>query len=228
MYRFIKRAFDIAVALLALIVSSPIWLIAIIGIEISDLGPIFYVAHRVGKDNREFRMMKFRSMRVAKNARENGFKAETKRIFPFGEFMRASKIDELPQLLNILCGTMTIVGPRPASVDQVQLVRTGNNAIVSTMTSGLTGPSALYDYIYGDTIKDEVEYREKVLPTRLALDVWYVGHCRTTLDLRMIWWTVICILAEVFHKKTPKILSILTAWGEEQESLHTREYSLLK
>ena len=228
MYRFIKRTFDIVASFLALVVSSPIWLITVIGIELSDPGPIFYVAHRVGKDNREFRMMKFRSMRVAKNANENGFKADTKRIFPFGKFIRASKIDELPQLLNILCGTMTIVGPRPASVDQVQLVRTGNNAIVSTMTPGLTGPSALYDYIYGDTIKDEAEYREKVLPTRLALDVWYVGNYGAVLDLRMIWWTVICVLAEAFHKKTPKILSLLTAWGEEQKPHQTKEYALLK
>ena len=69
---------------------------------------------------------------------------------------------------------MSIVGPRPASVDQVSIVRAGKYAITSRVLPGLTGPSALYDYIYGDSIKDEEEYREKVLPTRLALDVEYV------------------------------------------------------
>ena len=78
--------------------------------------------------------------------------------------------------LNILTGDMSIVGPRPAAVDQLQIVRAGKYAVAGNVQAGLTGPSALYDYIYGDTIEDAEDYEKMVLPTRLELDVWYVEH----------------------------------------------------
>ena len=209
MYIFFKRLFDIACSLIGIVGTSPFWLIAILGIEFSDPGPIFYVAKRIGKNNREFKMFKFRSMKIVKNADESNFKADTNRIFPFGRFIRATKIDELPQLLNILFGNMSIVGPRPASIDQVDEVRSGENSITAEVIPGLTGPSALYDYIFGDSIENEEEYRIKVLPTRLALDVWYVKNMGALIDLKMIWWTAICVLAEVFHIKTPNIYNTL-------------------
>ena len=101
MYRFIKRTFDIFASGLALIVLLPIWLIAIIGIEVSDPGPVFYFANRAGKDNKTFKMYKFRSMRVDKNANEKSLRPDQDRIFKFGRFIRATKIDEWPQLLNV-------------------------------------------------------------------------------------------------------------------------------
>lgn len=196
-YEFFKRIMDIVCSLMGIIGTSPLWLIGIFGILLSDPGPIFYMASRVGKDNKVFKMYKFRSMRVDKSANENGFKADTNRIFAFGEFIRRSKIDELPQLLNILFGDMSIVGPRPASVDQVEIVRAGKYAVASSVLPGLTGPSALYDYIYGDSIEDEAEYREKVLPTRLALDVEYVHERSLCYDIYLIWMTVVCIVKTI-------------------------------
>lgn len=179
------------------------WLVAVIGIEVSDPGPVFYCARRVGKGNKEFKMWKFRSMRVDKGADESSLRADANRIFKFGEFMRASKIDELPQLLNILNGTMSIIGPRPASVDQVSITRAGRNAVAAEVPCGLSGPSALYDYIVGDAITDEAEYEEKVLPTRLALDVFYVESMSAAYDLKMIWWTLVCI-ASMMRDKVPQ------------------------
>lgn len=218
MYLFFKRLFDITCSLIGIIITVPLWLIAMIGIKCSDPGPYFYLAHRVGKNNKEFRMFKFRSMRLTEGTNENYFKADTDRIFPFGSFLRATKMDELPQLLNILRGDMSLVGPRPASVDQVQIVRTGKNAAAASATPGLTGPSALYDYIYGDMIEAEEEYRIKVLPTRLELDVWYVKNRNAKLDIKMIWWTIICISAEIFHKKTPRIYKALTEFVSSNET----------
>ena len=212
MYLLVKRAFCILASFIGLVITSPIWLITVIGIEISDPGPIFYMANRVGKDNREFKMFKFRSMRVDKKANENSFKADTNRIFPFGAFIRASKIDELPQLLNCLIGDMAIVGPRPASVDQVQITRGGEYAVVSSVMPGLTGPSALYDYVYGDTIEDEEEYEKLVLPTRLELDKYYISHIKMGFDIKMIWWTVVCILNSLTHKSGDKILEKLKSF----------------
>lgn len=204
MYTIVKRIFDIVCSLVGFIGTLPFWLIAIVGIELSDPGPVFYFARRVSKHNEEFKMVKFRSMRQGK-ANEAVFRGDEDRIFPFGHFIRKTKIDELPQLINIFIGNMSIVGPRPASIDQLEITRGGKYSVVNKVQSGLTGPSALYDFIYGDGIKDANEYEQMVLPTRLELDAWYVENMGTGLDLKMIWWTIVCVLAEVFHRKTPKI-----------------------
>jgi len=169
MYKFIKRLFDFFCALLALIVLSPIFLLTAIGILISDWGPIFYKANRIGKGNKPFKMYKFRSMKVLKAPKkgsEASLRPDEDRIFPFGHFIRKAKIDELPQLINILNGTMSIVGPRPVAEDQFDMFRYGKWNEAAKVPVGLSGPAALYDYIYGDQITDEKEYMEKVYPTR--------------------------------------------------------------
>ena len=213
-YLFVKRCFDFCAALLGLIVTSPIWLFTVIGIFVSDPGPIFYKAVRIGKDNKEFAMWKFRSMRVPKKDREKSeasFKADTDRIFAFGALIRRLKIDELPQLLNILGGSMAVVGPRPAAKDQVETMRASKYAIASKVRPGLTGPAALYDYIYGDTIEDLDDYKRLVLPTRLELEAYYPEHMSAGYDIKMIWYTVVCILASLFKKEPNKIFKEITS-----------------
>ncbi len=209
MYRFLKRTFDIFSSGLALIVLLPVWLIAIIGIEVSDPGPVFYFANRVGKDNKTFKMYKFRSMRVDKNANEKSLRPDQDRIFKFGHFIRATKIDELPQLLNVFFGNMAVIGPRPASVDQIEITRSGENAIVASIKPGLSSPSALYDYLYGDSIEDEDEYMDKVAPTRLALDRYYIGKQTVGFDIKIIWYTIVCIFGTIFHRPAVFILKEL-------------------
>lgn len=206
MYRFLKRTFDIFSSGLALIVLLPVWLVAIIGIEVSDPGPVFYFANRAGKDNKTFKMYKFRSMRVDKNANEKSLRPDQDRIFKFGRFIRATKIDELPQLLNVFLGDMAVIGPRPAAVDQIPITRSGENAIVASIKPGLSSPSALYDYLYGDSIEDEAEYMDKVAPTRLALDRYYIGKQTVGYDIKIIWYTVVCIFGTIFHKPAIFIL----------------------
>ena len=222
MYRFLKRLFDITASFLGILVTSPVWLIAIIGIEISDPGPVFYRAVRIGKDNREFAMWKFRSMRVPKKESEKSeasFKADTNRIFAFGALIRRLKIDELPQLLNILGGSMSVVGPRPAAKDQVAVMREGKYNIASTVKPGLTGPAALYDYIYGDTVEDAADYERLVLPTRRELEAYYPAHMGVWYDIKMIWYTVVCVLASVFHKHPKRIFAELTSCVQSTESI---------
>ena len=193
-YRFFKRLFDVTGALAGIVGTSPVWIVSIVMTELSDPGPLFYFAKRVGKDNKEFKMWKFRSMRVARGANEASLRPDQDRIFWWGKIMRRLKIDELPQLINILNGTMSIVGPRPAAVDQVEITRGGENAIAATAPCGLTSQSSLWDYIYGDQYEDEAEYNEKVLPIRLKLDVYYVKHASFLEDLKLIEWTVMAIL----------------------------------
>lgn len=193
-YRFCKRLFDFVCALIGIIGTSPIWMFSMVATLVSDWGPLFYFANRVGKDNKKFKMWKFRSMRVARGANEASLRPDQDRIFWWGKWMRRLKIDELPQLINILNGTMSIVGPRPAAVDQVAITRGGENAIAATVPCGLTSQSSLWDYIYGDQFSDEEEYNEKVLPIRLKLDVYYVKHANFFGDIQLILWTVIAIL----------------------------------
>lgn len=229
MYRFLKRAFDFSASLLALIITSPFFLITTIGIELSDPGPVFYKAKRIGYHGREFCMFKFRSMRVPKHkseANETSFKADKGRIFPFGDLIRRLKIDELPQLLNILIGDMSIVGPRPASVDQAAVMRAGKYEIANSVRPGLTGPAALYDYIYGDSVEDPVEYERLVLPTRRELEAIYPSRMSVGFDLKMIRWTVICVFAEAFQKETPRIYNQLRSYVSAQVT-QAEEKSLL-
>ena len=188
MYHVIKRIFDFICALTGIVGTSPIWLFSIIMTELSD------------PDNKEFKMWKFRSMRVARGFNEASLRPDQDRIFWWGKIMRRLKIDELPQLINILNGTMSVVGPRPAAVDQVDITRGGENAIAATVPCGLTSQSSLWDYIYGDQFPDEEEYNEKVLPIRLKLDVYYVKHASFWWDIKLIIWTVLAILYTAIGK----------------------------
>lgn len=200
MYKSVKRVADIICATLGIIGTSPAWLFAIVGILISDPGKIFYTSIRIGKDNKPFRMYKFRSMRTDKSANESSLRADNNRIFPFGSLIRNLKIDELPQLINILNGSMSVIGPRPVANDQISLFRTGRWNKAAKVQVGLSGPAALYDFIYGDSITDENEYMEKVFPTRRELESTYVDKIGPAYDIKMILYTVISILYRVVGK----------------------------
>ena len=221
MYRIIKRSFDFLGALLSLIVLSPIFILTAIGIIISDWGPIFYKANRIGKGNKPFKMYKFRSMRVLKAPKkgsEASLRPDEDRIFPFGHFIRKAKIDELPQLINILNGTMSIVGPRPVAEDQFDMFRYGKWNEAAKVPVGLSGPAALYDYIYGDQFTDEAEYMEKVYPTRRELEYTYVQKACLWYDLKLIVYTVICICYALVGKEATWILDKLV--GEANKTMN--------
>ncbi len=214
MYRIVKRCFDIVCALIGIILTSPLWIIGIVGILVSDWGPIFYTAHRIGKGNKPFKMYKFRSMRVAKAANEASLRPDEDRIFAFGHFIRKVKIDELPQLLNILNGTMSMVGPRPVAQDQFDLFRTGKWNLAAKVSVGLSGPAALYDFIYGDQFTDEKEYIEKVFETRRELEYVYVKKASFWYDIKMIVYTMICIGYALLGKECTWILNELKTDAE--------------
>lgn len=214
MYKYVKRCLDVVCALLGIIGTSPIWLVAIIGILISDFGPIFYTSTRIGRNNKPFKMYKFRSMRVDKSANESSLRPDQDRIFWWGEVIRKLKIDELPQLLNILNGTMSVIGPRPVANDQKELFRTGKWNLAAEVAVGLSGPAALYDFIYGDQITNETEYMEKVFPTRRELEYVYVKKMGFRYDVKMVVYTVICILYALIGKECTWILKELVRDAE--------------
>ena len=209
MYRFIKRCFDFVCALIGIIITSPLWIVAIVGILVSDWGPIFYTAHRIGKGNKPFKMYKFRSMRVLKAPKkgsEASLRPDEDRIFAFGHFIRKLKIDELPQILNLFNGTMSLIGPRPVAQDQFDLFRTGKWNLAAEVPVGISGPAAIYDFIYGDQFTDEKEYMEKVFETRRELEYVYVKKKGLWYDVKMFIYTFICIFYAVIGKECTWIL----------------------
>lgn len=197
-YIFIKRLFDIVSASLAILVSSPLWLAIAVGIKASSEGPVFYRADRVGKNAKKFTLYKFRSMhqyhpeiKGRGEQREGGYIANESRIFPFGAFLRKSKLDELPQLLNILAGQMSVVGPRPITEAGVKKHYIGKYDRVLNVQPGLACLDSLYDYAHGElVVKDNAEFDRKVAPVRDYLANMYV-------EKQSIWLDLYCILRTV-------------------------------
>lgn len=215
MYQIVKRICDLFFAVIGMIITSPLWIIAIIGILMSDWGPIFYTAHRIGKGNKPFKMYKFRSMRVARVANEASLRPDEDRIFAFGHFIRKVKIDELPQILNLFNGTMSLIGPRPVAQDQYDLFRTGKWNLAAEVPVGISGPAAIYDFVYGDQFTDENEYMEKVFETRRELEYVYVKKKGMWYDAKMFIYTFICIFYAIIGKECTWILNELKASAEE-------------
>lgn len=219
MYKhFLKRVIDFLLAFLGVLLSSPIWLITIISILINDFGPIFYYSTRIGKNNKEFKMIKFRSMRVVEDDDESSLRPDQDRIFFVGKIIRKLKIDELPQLLNILAGHMAIIGPRPVAKHQMDIFRVGKYDECKVVRPGLTGPAALYDYIYGDQFEDSDldKYTEEVLPTRRELELVYVKKYGFWFDTNMFFDTAWCVICRLFKKTPQKLLNKLVKLAEEE------------
>lgn len=209
MYRFTKRAFDIVCAVLGIILTSPLWIIIAIGIKLSSKGPIFYRSERVGINNRSFTMYKFRSMHVYKpdtnnnnKKSEGGYIANAQRMFRFGSFLRKSKLDELPQLLNVLLSQMSIVGPRPITRAGVEKNYTGIYRCILDVKPGLSCLDSLYDYAHGELfISSNDEYVKSVLPVKNELAKMYVENMGFVMDFKIILRTVYLICAIVFTRK---------------------------
>ncbi len=205
-YHIVKRAFDILSSLAAIIVTSPIWLISIIVIKLSSKGPVFYKSYRVCRNNQPFTMYKFRSMHVFQpqheGQRSEGSFVGNTRVFKYGSFMRKAKIDELPQLLNILLGHMSVVGPRPISKESAEKNYVGRYACISEVKPGLACFDSLFDYAHGElVVSDNNEYIQKVIPVRRELARMYVEKRSVAADLYCIFRTLELIFKIIVLKK---------------------------
>ena len=222
LFRVIKRLFDLVSAALALIVTSPLWLVILIGIKVSSKGPFFYTAERAGKDKKPFKLYKFRSMHVFHptgdgRKTEGGFIANANRIFPFGGLLRKSKLDELPQLLNILAGHMSVIGPRPLSVAGAKIHYSGKYECVSSVRPGLSCLDSLYDYAHGELfVSSNEEYRAKILPVRNELAKMYVDKKSVKLDIYCIFRTLKLIFLIMILKKKQFPLTKYEQQAEER------------
>lgn len=173
---FFKRAFDIVVASLMLIILSPLLLMLMLAVKLSGPGPIFFVQVRQGRYFRPFRMVKFRSMRLDQVGSRVTSKADS-RVTRIGSIMRPLHFDEFPQLWNILKGDMSFVGPRPAMLDTIREMREKLPLfeIRQMIRPGLTG---LAQISQGYSLDSEDELQEK-----LGFDLFYVRHYSVAMDL---------------------------------------------
>ncbi|MBE6850385.1 MAG: sugar transferase [Ruminococcus sp.] len=205
-YHIVKRSFDILSSLAAIILTSPVWLISIIAIKVSSKGPVFYKSYRVCRNNKPFTMYKFRSMHVfqpqKEGQRSEGSFVGNTRVFKYGSFMRKSKIDELPQLLNILLGQMSVVGPRPISKESAEKNYVGRYACISEVKPGLACFDSLFDYAHGElVVSDNNEYIQKVIPVRRELARMYVEKQSIAADVYCIFRTIELIFKIVVLKR---------------------------
>ena len=174
-----KRVLDFLIILFALIILSPLFLIVSVGVLISDGSPVFFRQKRVGKNNELFEIYKFRTMkRGTENVASNDLSDADVKITRFGKILRATSIDELPQLLNILNGSMSLIGPRPLIPEETRIRELREKYNVYSVRPGITG----WAQVNG---RDNVSAEKKAL-----LDKEYVEKQSLMLDIKIFFMTI--------------------------------------
>jgi lipopolysaccharide/colanic/teichoic acid biosynthesis glycosyltransferase len=194
--RVVSRALDIVVASLLLVVTAPLWLVLSLAIVLDEPGPVLYRARRVGFGGHEFEMFKFRKMR-RDAAGPRLTLADDARLSGIGRMLARTKLDELPQLLNVVRGEMALVGPRPEDPSYVALYPAEFVAI-TRVRPGITGLSQIqYRNEAALLVGDDFEalYRNELLPQKIDLDRYYASRRCVALDLRILAWTAVAIVA---------------------------------
>ncbi len=184
MYLKVKRLFDFILALIGLILLSPLFLIIIISIKLDSRGPVFFKQKRVGVNKTHFNILKFRTMRIdtPKDMPTHLLKNPEQYITKVGKFLRKTSLDELPQILNIIAGSMAIVGPRPALWNQYDLIAERDKYGANNIRPGLTG----WAQING---RDTVSIEDKA-----RYDGDYVENLGVKMDSKCFFGTVISVL----------------------------------
>lgn len=195
--RFLRRAFDLVAVAFGMILLSPIFLIVPLFIKATSPGPVFHRTERVGRGGRLFKLYKFRSM-VADAARIGPgiTSADDRRITPVGRWLRRFKIDELPQLLNVLRGEMSLVGPRPEDPRYVAHYTLEQRRVLS-VSPGLTSPASLRYHAEESLLSGsdwETTYLSVVLPDKLRIELDYLEHRTLISDVRVILQTTLAVM----------------------------------
>lgn len=196
-YAFVKRAFDIVASAAALIILSPIMLIAAILVYVDDPGKVFYGHVRIGKNGKPFKMWKFRSMYMnadkmidlltPEQAKQyyTEFKIDNDpRITKIGNFLRKTSLDELPQLFNVLCNDMSLVGPRPLIESEIQTYYDDTHDVLLAVKPGVTGYWQAY-------ARNNATYQSG---ERQKMEMYYVRNASLWLDIKILFKTVESVL----------------------------------
>ena len=195
---WVKRTFDLGGAMIALLLLTPLFFLGSLLAKLQSKGPVFYKAKRVGKDETLFEMYKFRTMVV--NADTLGGSLTTyrdTRITPIGRFLRWTKLDELPNLINVIKGEMSLIGPRPETPNYVKYYTEIQKQVLQ-VKPGMTGPSQLANRDEAEKLKGQQDaehyYITELMPKKLALDLHYVATQSIASDIGWLlktFWVVI-------------------------------------
>ncbi|MBL7889142.1 MAG: sugar transferase [Bacteroidia bacterium] len=194
-----KRIFDIFLSLIGLILLLPVFLLIAIIIVVDSRGGVFYRQVRVGKNAKDFRLFKFRSMRT--DADKKGLLTvggKDSRITRVGYYIRKYKVDELPQLINVLIGDMSLVGPRPEVRRYTDLYNSEQQKVLS-VKPGITDYASIEysneNELLGKASDPEKVYIEEIMPAKLKLNLKYIAEQGVITDLKIIWMTFVKILS---------------------------------
>ena len=191
----LKRLFDISLAAIALILLTPLLLLLALWIKLDSPGPALFHQERVGRGGRLFRIRKLRTMAHDPSQAGPGITVgRDARITRAGQFLRRSKLDELPQLLDVLQGHMSLVGPRPELPQYVALYPADLREKILSVRPGITDLASIEYRDEGELLAKaadpEREYREVILPAKLQLAAAYVDQTSLWFDFKLMWWTV--------------------------------------
>ncbi|OGV49207.1 MAG: hypothetical protein A2017_05975 [Lentisphaerae bacterium GWF2_44_16] len=199
MYKaFFKRIIDFAAALILLFIFLPFFILIALVIKFDSKGPVFFRQFRGGRGGKYFTMLKFRSMAQNENAEKKGFEpGSLARVTRSGKILRKTKLDELPQLLNVLKGDMSLVGPRPEVKPYIELYPEKWTEILS-VRPGITDPASIKfrneEEILARSGNPEKEYRDTVLPLKLAIYKNYVDSISFSADAKILFLTIFAVI----------------------------------
>ena len=193
----LKRIFDITLSLFGLIILLPFMLIIVILIKIDSKGPVFFKQIRVTKNGKEFKIFKYRTMRVGSDKYSQITVGKDGRITKIGSFLRKYKLDEIPQLINVLIGDMSLVGPRPEVPKYVALYTDEQKEILK-VRAGITDYASIEFSDENDLLASEEEpekaYIEKIMPKKIELNKKYLSEISILTDIKIILLTIKKIL----------------------------------
>jgi lipopolysaccharide/colanic/teichoic acid biosynthesis glycosyltransferase len=203
------RVLDVVVAFVVLLLLSPLIAVLMLAIKLESAGPCFYRCRRVGRNGRELSMLKFRKMR-SDAAGVSLTAPDDERFTRLGTFLAASKVDELPQLWNVLRGEMSLVGPRPESPEFVDHAASDYDVIL-TVRPGITGLSQLAFARESEILDDSDrvgDYLERLLPAKARIDRLFVERRSLSLYVRILWWTLVAVVLRrhvAVHRQTARL-----------------------
>ena len=178
-----KRIFDLLAALGLMLILAPLFLFVVLGVKLTSAGPVLFRTRRVGKNSRLFTMYKFRTMRIdTPQVATHLLKEPDQFLTPIGKLLRRTSLDELPQLINVVRGEMSLVGPRPALFNQDDLIALRLAGGVDALNPGITG----WAQVNG---RDEL-----TIPEKVKLDEWYMRNRSLWLDLKIVGMTVFKVI----------------------------------
>ena len=189
-----KRIFDIIISVFAIIILSPLFLLISIVIKLTSKGPIFFIQERIGLKGSIFKIIKFRTMINDHNSLNVVSIKNDSRITVVGKILRKYKLDEIPELINVLVGSMSLVGPRPDVPGYVDLLK-GENRKILTLKPGITGPASLKYFNEEEILsskKNPKNYNDKIIfPDKVKINLDYYYKNNIWIDIKIIFATIL-------------------------------------